>query len=71
MSEAEVYDGKIYFIRKEGQLYAKRLQRLAATQLKIISGNKDYEPIIIDFKKDIDTDFAILGEVRWAGRVFV
>ena len=71
MSKVEVYDGKIYCIRKEGQLYAKRLQRLSATQLKIISDNKDYEPIIIDFKKDIDTDFAILGEVRWAGRVFV
>jgi len=71
MSKVEVYDGKIYCIRKEGQLYAKRLQRLSATQLKIISDNKDYEPIIIDFKKDIDIDFAILGEVRWAGRVFV
>ena len=71
MSKVEVYDGKIYCIRKEGQLYAKRLQKLSATQLKIISDNKDYEPIIIDFKKDIDTDFAILGEVRWAGRVFV
>ena len=71
MSKVEVYDGKIYCIRKEGQIYAKRLQKLSATQLKIISDNKDYEPIIIDFKKDIDTDFAILGEVRWAGRVFV
>ena len=71
MSKTEVYDGKIYCIRKDGQLYAKRLQKLSASQLKIISDNKDYEPIIIDFAKNTDLDFAIIGEVRWAGRVFV
>ena len=71
MSKVEVYDGKIYCIRKDGQLYAKRLQKLSASQLKIISDNKDYEPIIIDFAKNTDLDFAIIGEVRWAGRVFV
>jgi len=71
MSKTDVYDGKIYCIRKDGQLYAKRLQKLSASQLKIISDNKDYEPIIIDFSKNTDLDFAILGEVRWAGRVFV
>lgn len=71
MSKTDVYDGKIYCIRKDGQLYAKRLQKLSATQLKIISDNKDYQPIIIDFSKELDIDFAILGEIRWAGRVFI
>ncbi len=71
MSKLEIYDGKIYCIRKDGQLYAKRLQKISATQLKIISDNKDYEPIIIDFTKENETDFAVIGEVRWAGRVFI
>jgi len=71
MSKIDVYDGKIYCIRKDGQLYAKRLQKISATQLKIISDNKDYEPIVIDLKKEPETDFTIIGEVRWSGRVFV
>ena len=71
MSKIEIYDGKIYCIRKDGQLYAKRLQKLSATQLKIISDNKDYEPIIIDFSVTPESDFAIIGEVRWSGRVFI
>lgn len=71
MSKIDIYDGRIYCIRKDGQLYAKRLQKISATQLKIISDNKDYEPIIIDFKISPDIDFAVIGEVRWAGRVFV
>lgn len=71
MSKIEIYDGKIYCIRKDGQLYAKRLQKLSATQLKIISDNKDYEPIIIDFSVTPEADFAIIGEVRWSGRVFI
>lgn len=70
-SKTEIYDGKIYCIRLEGQLYAKRLQKLSASQLKIISDNKDYDPVIIDFKKEYDIDFEVIGEVRWAGRVFI
>lgn len=69
-SKIEIYDGKIYCIRLNGQLYAKRLQKLSASQLKVISDNKDYDPVVIDFKKEIDIDFEVLGEVRWAGRVF-
>jgi len=69
-SKVEVYDGKIYCVRIDGQLYAKRLQRIAKDKIKIISDNKDYEPIIIDFSKNENYDFEVIGEVRWSGRVF-
>lgn len=67
----EICDGKIYCIRHDGQLKAKRLQKLSKTKLKVISDNKDYEPIIIDFKQEVDTDFEIIGEIRWCGRIFL
>lgn len=69
-SKTEVYDGKIYCVRIDGQLYAKRLQRIAKDKIKVISDNKDYEPIIIDFSKNENYDFEVIGEVRWSGRVF-
>lgn len=69
-SKIEIYDGSIYCVRIDGLLYAKRLQKLSNSKLKVISDNKDYEPIIIDFLKQPDIDFAVIGEVRWAGRVF-
>lgn len=69
-SKIEVYDGKIYCVRIDGQLYAKRLQRIAKDKIKVISDNKDYEPIIIDFSKNENYDFEVIGEVRWSGRVF-
>ena len=70
LSKKEIYDGKIYCIRMDGQLYAKRLQKLSDTKLKVISDNKDYEPIILDFEKLGDYDFEVIGEIRWSGRVF-
>lgn len=70
LSKREVYDGKIYCIRYNGQLYAKRLQRISPTKIKIISDNKDYEPVIIDYEKDQSVELTVIGEIRWAGRVF-
>ena len=70
LSKKEIYDGKIYCIRMDGQLYAKRLQKISDTKLKVISDNKDYEPVILDFEKLRDYDFEVIGEVRWSGRVF-
>lgn len=69
-SKTEVYDGRIYCVRIDGQLYAKRLQKLPPQKIKVISDNKDkYDAFYIDFTRDIDFDFAILGEVKWWGRV--
>ena len=70
-NRCEVSDGKIYCIRQDGQLKVKRLQRLSKTKIKIISDNKDYEAIILDFKQEPDLDFEIIGEIRWCGRIFL
>ena len=70
-SRREINDGRIYCIRQDGQLKIKRLQKLSKTKLKIISDNKDYEPITLDFTKDTDEDFEVIGEIRWCGRVFL
>lgn len=70
-NRCEVCDGKIYCIRQDGQLKVKRLQRLSKTKIKIISDNKDYEAIILDFKQEPDLDFEIIGEIRWCGRIFL
>lgn len=71
LSKRDVYDGKIYCIRYNGQLYAKRLQKISPTKLKIISDNKDYEPVVVDYEKDKSVDICVIGEIRWAGRVFI
>jgi len=66
----EIYDGKIFCVRIDGQLYAKRLQKIPPSKIKVISDNKDkYDSFYIDFSSTIDFDFEIIGEVRWWGRV--
>ncbi len=66
-SKKEINDGKIYCIRYDGQLLTKRLQKLSKTKIKILSDNKDYEPVLINLTEDID--FEIIGEVKWFGRI--
>lgn len=68
-NKTEVYDGSIYCVRIEGQLYAKRLQKIPPSTIAIISDNQKYKTFEIDLKKQIDFDFEIIGEVRWWGRV--
>lgn len=69
-SKTDIYDGKIYCVRIEGQLYAKRLQKIPPAKIKVISDNKDkYDPFYVDFSKTIDFDFAVIGEVKWWSRV--
>ena len=70
LSKKEVYDGRIYCVRIEGRLYAKRLQKIPPYQIKVISDNKEkYDPFYVDFSKNIDYDFEVIGEIRWWGRV--
>lgn len=70
LSKKEVYDGRIYCVRIDGQLYAKRLQKIPPYKIKVISDNKEkYDPFYIDFSKEIDFDFEVIGEIRWWGRV--
>ena len=69
LNKKEVYDGRIYCVRIEGQLYAKRLQKIPPAKIVVISDNQKYQSFEIDFSKQIDFDFEIIGEVRWWGRV--
>ena len=69
-SKTEIYDGKIYCVRIDGQLYAKRLQKIPPDKIKVISDNKDkYDAFYVDLSQDINYDFAVIGEVKWWSRV--
>lgn len=69
-SRKEIYDGKVYCVRIEGQLYAKRLQIIPPKCINVLSDNTQYESFKIDFSKEVGFDFQVIGEVRWSGRVF-
>lgn len=70
LNKKAIYDGKIYCVRIDGQLYAKRLQKIPPSTVKVISDNNSkYDPFYVDFSKTIDYDFEIIGEIRWWGRV--
>lgn len=68
-SRKEIYDGKIYCVRIDGQLYAKRLQKIPPNTIRVVSDNEKYRSFEINFAKEIDFDFNIIGEIRWWGRV--
>lgn len=69
-SKRDVYDGRIYCIRYEGELYAKRLQKLPPKKIKVVSDNQNkYDSWYVDYTQEIDFDFEIVGEVLWWGRV--
>lgn len=70
-SKKEVYDGAIYCVRIEGQLYAKRLQKIPPKKVLVVSDNQKYKSFEVDFSKNLDFDFEVIGEVKWAGRVFL
>lgn len=67
-SKKEVYDGKIYCVRIEGKLYAKRLQLIPPRTVVVISDNPKYKAFEVDLTKEIDFDFEVIGEVRYWGR---
>jgi len=69
LNRKEIYDGRIYCVRIDGQLYAKRLQKIPPSKVIVISDNQKYQSFEIDFSKQIDFDFEVIGEVRWWGRV--
>lgn len=67
-SKKEIFDGKIYLIRMENSLFAKRLQKLPKNKIKVISDNTDYESYVIDLN-DESIDFDIIGRVMWISRI--
>lgn len=64
-SKKEVIDGKIYCVRLNNMLMAKRLQFLPPNTLMVISDNPKYKPFEVNLSKELEFDFAIIGEVRW------
>lgn len=68
LSRKSIYEGSIFCIRLNGQLYSKRLQQLSNSVINIISDNPEYENRKIDLN-DESIDFEIIGEVCWWGRV--
>lgn len=68
-SRRDIYDGKIYCVRIEGQLYAKRLQKIPPHTVRVVSDNEKYRNFEIDLSQNPEFDFAVIGEVRWWGRV--
>jgi phage repressor protein C with HTH and peptisase S24 domain len=66
----EIYDGRIYCVRVDGQLLIKRLQKIPPHTVIVISDNQKYKSFEVDFSKpQMEFDFEIIGEVRWWGRV--
>lgn len=68
-SKKEIHDGKIYCVRIESQLYAKRLQKIPPNTIVVVSDNPKYRSFEIDLSKYSDYDFEVIGEIRWWGRV--
>lgn len=69
LTRTEIYDGKIYCVRIEGQLYAKRLQKIPPNIVRVVSDNDKYRCFELELDKCSDYDFKVIGEVRWWGRV--
>jgi phage repressor protein C with HTH and peptisase S24 domain len=65
-SDARILDDRIYVIRYEGHVYAKRLQHFGE-HVAIVSDNRDdpkwRKPVLV---RPSD-DFEVLGRVRWIG----
>ncbi len=67
-SKKEVYDGTLYCINLNGQLYAKRLQKISQNSIAVISDNLKYKIVEIDLTKETDR-LEIIGEIKWIGRI--
>lgn len=68
-SNREVFDGKIYCIRLNNQLMAKRLQFLPPNTVRVISDNQKYKPFEVDMNQELNFDFEIIGQIKWYGTV--
>lgn len=68
-SKKEVHDGRIYCVRIDGQIYAKRLQKIPPATIVVISDNQKYKSFEINLSTKLDYDFEIIGEIKWWGRI--
>lgn len=68
-SKIDVHDGRIYCVRIDGQVYAKRLQKIPPATIVVISDNPKYKSFEINLSSELDYDFEIIGEIKWWGRI--
>ena len=59
-------DGGIYVIRQDDILLVKRVQRLLDGNLKLISDNAAYEPMVLT--KDSFESLDVVGQVVWIAK---
>lgn len=61
-----ILDGGIYVIRQDDTLLVKRVQRLLDGNLKLISDNTAYEPMVLT--KDSFESLDVIGQVVWIAK---
>lgn len=61
-----IQDGGIYVIRQDDTLLVKRVQRLLDGDLKLISDNTAYEPMVLT--KDSFESLNVVGQVVWIAK---
>ena len=61
-----IQDGGIYVIRQDDTLLVKRVQRLLDGNLKLISDNTAYEPMVLT--KDSFESLDVVGQVVWIAK---
>lgn len=66
-SKKNIIDSKIYIIRIDNAICAKRLQKLPKNSIKIISDNQVYESYSININNN-NINFDIIGRVMWLSR---
>lgn len=59
ISDTLILRDGIYFLRVDGQLFLKRIQRLVGNKVALISSNKAYKEQIVELDSDIE--FRIIG----------
>jgi len=61
-----IHDGSIYVIRQDDTLLVKRVQRLLDGNLKLISDNSAYEPMLLT--KNSFESLDVVGQVVWIAK---
>jgi len=65
-NQRELAGNRIYILRMDGHLYAKRLQRLTDGSIRVSSDNPAYADEVVD--RDALDSLDIIGRVVWIGR---
>lgn len=65
-SDTDPQDGGIYVIRNDGHLLVKRTQIAPGQGVWLISDNKEYDKLLVQFDKTEDLE--VIGKVVWIGK---